>query len=293
MRFKRKQPPWMLATTTTVISLMVFTAAAALLGGCRWRRANQTAPRLSGTQEGKEGESSKTPTPPQPSQGQVSWERVTPGQYPAAEIGTWVEANRKYPGVYFFTYDRSTYILVAWGEKPTSGYVVEVRGVHPATGRGSKDRAQLEVNFRQPAPGTMTAQVITYPYDLIRVPREIRKFDTRFTGDKVPDVPKTLEPNIQVDTPVPGETIRTPLKIKGRARVFEGVVNVYLEDGHNVLYEKSHQGVGAPEWWKMDLSIDFAQPTSPHGMLQLYWASARDGSKQDVVMIPVRFAEVK
>lgn len=66
-------------------------------------------------------------------------------------------------------------------------------------------------------------------------------------------------------------------------------MQVALEDGHDVLLETTLQGAGAPEWMDLEASLAYKPPTNDHGMLSVYVLSAHDGSKQDVVMIPVRF----
>lgn len=98
--------------------------------------------------------------------------------------------------------------------------------------------------------------------------------------------------SFRVLLPAEGETIATPLKIKGEASVFEGSFRVMLEDGHDILAEKDVTAdKGAPEWGAFEFELPFKDATSPHGMLIFSVQDAKDGSWQEDLIIPVTFAE--
>lgn len=69
---------------------------------------------------------------------------------------------------------RSTVIAVFLGTRPTAGFDVEVLAA-----RNEGDRLTVEYRERHPAPGAMTAQVLTAPYHIVRVPRH--DGEVRFT----------------------------------------------------------------------------------------------------------------
>jgi hypothetical protein len=63
-------------------------------------------------------------------------------------------------------FDRQSVILLAVGEKPTSGYWGRIRGVQK---QGSEIYVQGVVN--RPGEGELTMQVLTYPYAAVVVPK--------------------------------------------------------------------------------------------------------------------------
>ncbi len=75
--------------------------------------------------------------------------------------------------------------------------------------------------------------------------------------------------------------------IKGKARIFEAVVDYVVEDGHNELAKGSVQATkGAPEWgeFTIDLNVKKDEPNSTL-ILILFETSANDGSRQKELMI--------
>ncbi len=99
--------------------------------------------------------------------------------------------------------------------------------------------------------------------------------------------------NFTVFSPRPGEVVRSPVRIRGRARVFEGSFVVEIEDGHNLLAREVVQAsAGGPEWGEFDLSVEFETPTSPGGTLIFVTYDAADGKRKEELLLPVKFAEV-
>jgi len=78
-------------------------------------------------------------------------------------------------------------------------------------------------------------------------------------------------------------------ELKGQAKVFEGVVNYVVEDGHNELAEGSFTtSAGAPEWggFTYSLKVKKAEENSTL-MLILFEKSAKDGSRNMELIIPL------
>lgn len=78
-------------------------------------------------------------------------------------------------------------------------------------------------------------------------------------------------------------------EIKGQARVFEGVFQYVVEDGHNELTEGTvNTSAGAPEWgdFTHTVKVKKAEPNSTL-MLILFEVSAKDGSRQHELIIPL------
>ncbi len=98
--------------------------------------------------------------------------------------------------------------------------------------------------------------------------------------------------NIKVISPKPEEKIYSPLLVKGEARVFENVFHIRLKNSNGeILVEKNGstnaQEVG--EFGSFGELILFDENISGKGVLEVYSTSAKDGSEQDMVLIPIIF----
>lgn len=87
-------------------------------------------------------------------------------------------------------------------------------------------------------------------------------------------------------TPV-GERVR----VRGRARVFEASFMVRVEDAAGVLLEQpAMASEGGPAWGEFDVRLTLPRPPEgEEGRVILFEPSAKDGTPQHVVSIPVRF----
>ncbi|KGT72726.1 sporulation protein, partial [Bradyrhizobium japonicum] len=71
-------------------------------------------------------------------------------------------------------------------------------------------------------------------------------------------------------------------EVKGKAKVFEGVLDYVVEDGHNELAEGSAKASkGAPEWGDFSFTVNVKKDT-PNStlMLILFEKSAKDGKRK-------------
>lgn len=75
--------------------------------------------------------------------------------------------------------------------------------------------------------------------------------------------------------------------ISGKAQVFEGVFEYKLYDGDNVLLEEHYQTDGAPAWGEFTIPIDKNLITHDSTLFELFVYSAKDGSKINVLEIPI------
>jgi spore germination protein GerM len=98
-----------------------------------------------------------------------------------------------------------------------------------------------------------------------------------------------IAPAIVVDSPVAGEAVSSPIHVTGTADVFEATVSLRLLDEHGEVittgFTTATCGTGCRGTFEKSLpySVDHSQP----GTLQVYEASAKDGSPINVVSIPV------
>ena len=114
-------------------------------------------------------------------------------------------------------------------------------------------------------------------------------------ADEPTPQPVAQSDNFRLFTPAPDTTVTVgqPLTIRGQARVFEATFSIELEDGHNLLAEEVVTAdEGAPGWGDFEVQLDFDPPTSPHGTLLFVTYSAQDGSRQEELVVPVKFDRV-
>ncbi|MBE3590756.1 MAG: protease complex subunit PrcB family protein [Firmicutes bacterium] len=272
MRSVRQRP----ARAAAALALALTWGAFAALGAACGREDAARAGAGAGS-EASEKQSASAP----------SIRHVSEEDFPAAEMREWLAVNRQYRGWTFFTFGDTRYLMISRGESPNPGYRVEVTDV----AIGGDGVAHVRVAWKNPDPGAVYAQVVSYPVDIVATPAEVTAYELVFEGEGAPQSPGRVEPNIVVTSPRPGDALAGTLKLRGRARAFEGVVQLALEDGHRVLLRKTLQGEGAPAWMSLDGDFTYDAPSNEHGMLMVYVDSARDGSKQDVVMVPVRFGK--
>ena len=99
------------------------------------------------------------------------------------------------------------------------------------------------------------------------------------------------EPAIWVTSPLPQESITSPVKISGSARVFEATVNIRIKDaeGKILLEDFATASEGAPARGTFAKEITFKTPDTDEGQIEVFWASMEDGSEQDQVIIPVKW----
>ncbi|HEX6988362.1 MAG TPA: Gmad2 immunoglobulin-like domain-containing protein [Bacillota bacterium] len=213
----------------------------------------------------------------------VDWEELSLDQVPD-EVRTWVEQQQGQIGIFQEIREDRTYILVAWGEKPTGGYEIAVDDVAAA----GDEALRLEITLTAPEDNAVVTQVVTHPFALIAVePAALYRIEPQFAGARF------LENRaFRVDEPALFTEVSDSVRVAGEARVFEGVFHISVEDGHNVLAEQMMQVEGAPAWAPFEVDLEWTQtPTSPNGVVFVYTHSPEDGSIIDAIAVPIRFAE--
>jgi hypothetical protein len=76
--------------------------------------------------------------------------------------------------------------------------------------------------------------------------------------------------------------------ISGKARVFEGVFQYAVISGTEILQENHYQTDGAPAWGSFEIKIDKEHLTKEKVSIELFVYSAKDGSKTDILTIPIK-----
>ncbi|WP_180271161.1 Gmad2 immunoglobulin-like domain-containing protein [Fredinandcohnia onubensis] len=75
----------------------------------------------------------------------------------------------------------------------------------------------------------------------------------------------------------------------GKAQVFEGVFDYAVYDGEENLFENHYQTVGAPSWGDFEIPIEkeLIANAKNDARFELFVYSAKDGSKENVLTIPL------
>lgn len=96
-------------------------------------------------------------------------------------------------------------------------------------------------------------------------------------------------PPILVESPTPGETVSSPLRVSGTANTFEATLNLrVLDRGGKVLYDGFATATsGSGTRGTFDVPIEFAVAADGVGTLVAYERSAEDGSEIHIVRVPV------
>lgn len=109
-----------------------------------------------------------------------------------------------------------------------------------------------------------------------------------------PSATSTPHNNITVTVPQAGSEIRSPLTIKGQARVFENTLQYELMDADGVVLGSGYMTANSPdvgEFGAYAATFSYKKPATPTGILRVFNYSARDGSRENTVTVPVRFAQ--
>jgi len=110
--------------------------------------------------------------------------------------------------------------------------------------------------------------------------------------DNKPVVPPVEEKNITVSEPKAGMAVLSPVTIKGTARVFESQFNYIIKDSTGAVLAEGTGMANSPDagqFGPYEISAAFNKPNSEKGIVEVFDYSAKDGSVQDLVIVPVTF----
>jgi germination protein M len=100
-----------------------------------------------------------------------------------------------------------------------------------------------------------------------------------------------LAPAILVETPAVGDTVSSPLRLTGTANTFEATLEYALSDWDGKIiangFATATCGTGCRGTF--DVSVPFEWSGEPRGSLVVFERSAKDGSRTNVVEIPLAF----
>jgi hypothetical protein len=106
----------------------------------------------------------------------MAFKSITTFQAPP-QIERMVHRRRLEEGAAVYVVEDGVYIVVSRGEKPTGGYGIRVANVEEEEdGSGFN----VLVEYQDPKPGQLVAQVVTYPFAVVKVDLKNIKNDTAF-----------------------------------------------------------------------------------------------------------------
>jgi hypothetical protein len=101
-----------------------------------------------------------------------------------------------------------------------------------------------------------------------------------------------LLPPIVVSDPVIGQRVTSPITVAGTADVFEATVNVRLLDaaGRQIATAFTTASCGSGCRGDYQIRLPYRSGGERAATVEVYWVSPKDGSRSDVVPVPVRLA---
>jgi len=112
--------------------------------------------------------------------------------------------------------------------------------------------------------------------------------------------PAPIEKNITIISPKANETVSFPFVVKGEARVFENQFNIRIKSYDGAILYEDIVMANAPDMGQFgpyEKNIDYLlkQPENNNLILEVLDYSAKDGSEQDLVSVPIKinFSETR
>lgn len=210
------------------------------------------------------------------------------------QIKSWVDNSRKQEIAQTKNFAGYTYILVTYGEKPTGGYRVEIQELQKR-----KDSIEIFVEFQAPAADQMVTQAFTYPYDLVRIKATDIPFQFTALGEKehvmeLRGIDRLLpvvasSDWIKVFNPTPGEEVGKSFTVEGMASTFEGNILYRLIDSQGKNIKDGFTTAGMGDWYYFEIVFSLEELFEPgeNFSLELYTESPKDGSRENLVTIPL------
>lgn len=121
--------------------------------------------------EGKESKSEELSGKNEDSDSKIKYEQIKNEENIPPNIKSIIESLKKKRGFAYFQEDEDTILFISMGEKNTAGYEIKVKSIE-AVG----DTVKVIVSEKTPGKDEIVAQVITYPYTIVRVEGIVKSF---------------------------------------------------------------------------------------------------------------------
>lgn len=119
------------------------------------------------------------------------------------------------------------------------------------------------------------------------------------TGEKTIDATSIAEeslPGVAVTKPAQNDNVDFPLIVEGKGRAFENTIGIIIKDSvGNTLAETSTM-VDAPNaglFGNFHAEITYNTPKTATGTVEVFEASAKDGSRVNPVIVPIEFKQIE
>ena len=202
------------------------------------------------------------------------------------EIKEWFDSFENEKGAYVYQHPDDTYIRVNAGEKPTGGF-----SLNYSEFTEKEYPNEILVELQEPKEGELVTEALTYPYLILKInSEEVTKYEVKTVGGQDFKVEEKIVFS-KIDELKEGDTITSPLRLKGKIVAFEGAFGIRILDGNDkeVHVENLQADAGGPAWGNFDAEFTFPVPNTENGYLELGEYSAKDGSWVVRERIEVKF----
>jgi hypothetical protein len=104
---------------------------------------------------------------------------------------------------------------------------------------------------------------------------------------------ENLSPAILVESPLPGETVSSPVRVRGTSNTFEAtcLIKIVDQNGAQIGFQVVTATSGSGQRGTFDVSVPFTIDRAGSGSIVAYEESAEDGSVVNEVKIPVQLVK--
>ncbi len=101
-----------------------------------------------------------------------------------------------------------------------------------------------------------------------------------------------VTPAILVESPVPGQSVTSPLEVSGISNTFEATVNYSVNDPDGLVLKdgSTMATAGTGTWGDFRFTVDYRTARDGLGSVIAWEVSPKDGSQQNVYEVPVRMS---
>jgi LysM repeat protein len=99
-------------------------------------------------------------------------------------------------------------------------------------------------------------------------------------------IPRT-DPPILLEEPASNTRMSSPIRVSGRANVFEGLVSIRILDGRFRQVGSGSAMAAMGEYAPFTAEIPYSVPSSQWGYVDVFWVSPKDGTEVDKVTVRV------
>lgn len=230
------------------------------------------------------------PAPPEP-----GFTRIAEEDLPSA-LRWWAGNSRTMHIAHSKVHEDKRYILASYGERPSGGYGIAIEDVVIGD-----DNIIVTVNYTDPAPGSNVTDALTYPQDIVYIGNLDLPIEYEGTGAQeyvptlvgIEELPEIAAQSqfIKIFEPAPDTRIPPAFTVKGVANVFEGAISCRLQDAQGNISQEVLATAGMGDWYYFQVDMEVPEEFGDSFHLELFTYSAKDGSIENLVQIPLKREE--